>query len=330
MRKQGFTFIIQWFFPTFRIKTNGSLPREKRPGYGSPFDSPRSPSSGGSHQSQSQFSFSESPRQTSHGGVSYENVNLVQGVRNGRVEIVGNDHENGNDTITSYENIQVSPSLYGKIQQQSSRLISANSSQNYENFVPLNRNLDSSPGDDEGAVYSARNNAVQYNTSRNLRNNNNNNNPQMQLSQAKNGCEIIENKLAISNDDLLEAIEQLSMIAKSREAFATPKRNNSERDNAKSNEAKADKAREELEIEDRRKYVEFLQNEKLHIHGNMELLKRSIADIETQEEEINREVISPGISILGTIVCVNYYGYTIVYNNALRHFPYLKERGYEV
>lgn len=69
-----------------------------------------------------------------------------------------------------------------------------------------------------------------------------------------------------------------------------PKKNNSEMDNAKSNEAKADKERKELEEEDRRKYIEFLQNEKLHMLGNMDALKRSVADIEIQEEEISREV----------------------------------------
>lgn len=102
---------------------------------------------------------------------------------------------------------------------------------------------------------------------------------------------MIENKLTISNDDLLEAIEQLSMLSKSKEICATPKRNNSEKDNAKSNEAKADKERKELEEEDRKKYIEFLQNEKLHILSNMDALKRSVADIEIQEEEISREVL---------------------------------------
>lgn len=102
---------------------------------------------------------------------------------------------------------------------------------------------------------------------------------------------MIENKLAISNDDLLEAIEQLSMLSKSKEISVTPKRNNSEKDNTKSNEAKANKERKQLEEEDRKKYIEFLQNEKLHVLSNMDALKRSVAEIEIQEEEISREVI---------------------------------------
>ncbi|XP_011500496.1 PREDICTED: pleckstrin homology-like domain family B member 1 [Ceratosolen solmsi marchali] len=122
---------------------------------------------------------------------------------------------------------------------------------------------------------------------------------------------MIDNKLDVSNDDLLEAIEQLSMLSKPRNSggfsttinttttlpiittvvtATTPKRINSEHNNAKSNEAKADKERKESEEEDRKKYIEFLQNEKQHILGNMDGLKRSVADIETQEEEINREL----------------------------------------
>lgn len=122
--------------------------------------------------------------------------------------------------------------------------------------------------------------------------NNNQNNHSMpkKNAQLSKSCEMIENKLAISNDDLLEAIEQLSMLSKSKEICTIPKKNNSEKDNAKSNEAKADKERKELEEEDRKKYIEFLQNEKLHILGNMDVLKRSVADIEIQEEEISREV----------------------------------------
>jgi len=81
------------------------------------------------------------------------------------------------------------------------------------------------------------------------------------------------------------------MLSKSKEICVTPKRNNSEKDNAKSNEAKADKERKQLEEEDRKKYIEFLQNEKLHILSNMDALKRSVAEIEIQEEEISREVI---------------------------------------
>lgn len=124
------------------------------------------------------------------------------------------------------------------------------------------------------------------------RNNSQNHSMPKKNGQLSNSCEMIENKLAISNDDLLEAIEQLSMLSKSKDVCVTPKRNNSEKDNAKSNEAKADKERKQLEEEDRKKYIEFLQNEKLHILGNMDVLKRSVAEIEIQEEEINREVIA--------------------------------------
>lgn len=123
------------------------------------------------------------------------------------------------------------------------------------------------------------------------RNNDQNRSMPKKYGQLSNSCEMIENKLTISNDDLLEAIEQLSMLSKSKEICVTPKRNNSEKDNAKSNEVKADKERKQLEEEDRKKYVEFLRNEKLHILGNMDALKRSVAEIEAQEEEITREVI---------------------------------------
>lgn len=123
------------------------------------------------------------------------------------------------------------------------------------------------------------------------RNNDQNRTMPKKHGQLSSSCEMIENKLTISNDDLLEAIEQLSMLSKSKEICVTPKRNNSEKDNAKSNEAKADKERKQLEEEDRKKYVEFLRNEKLHILGNMDALKRSVAEIEAQEEEITREVI---------------------------------------
>ncbi|KAG8039952.1 hypothetical protein G9C98_000669 [Cotesia typhae] len=80
------------------------------------------------------------------------------------------------------------------------------------------------------------------------------------------------------------------MLSKSKEAYTKPKKNNIEKNNTKSNELKADKERKELEDEDKRKYIAFLQNEKLHILSNMDALKRSIADIETQEEEISREL----------------------------------------
>lgn len=322
-----------------RIKTNGSLPRDKRPGYNSPFDSPKSPS-----KNQPYFSF-ESPKQNT----TYENV----GLQNSRVVLQNGDSPNNNrariyqstvfaqnerydptivnnqeqlqpttpnnnqsarwpngpgsgdhsrfaNSITSqglgsnYENARIdrdhlqvrnetndsttltttttttTTTTFGKIQLNGTKVL-----QTYENFVPVNGNK--SPYENVTLVPSTQNNNQNCTNAR----------KNVQLS---NSCEIIENKLAISNDDLLEAIEQLSMLSKSRDICATPKRNNSERDNAKSNEAKADKERKELEEEDRRKYIEFLQNEKLHILGNMDALKRSVADIEIQEEEISREL----------------------------------------
>lgn len=179
----------------------------------------------------------------------------------------------------------------------------------YENFAPINGNL---------SIYE---NLIPAPSRPSCNNNNNNNSianntslprPKKHQYQHQPYERTIDNKLDVSNDDLLEAIEQLSMLSKPRHSggFAaaataitamtspqeqqqsvTPKRINSERDNAKSNEAKADKERRELEEEDRRKYVDFLHNEKQHILGNMDGFKRSVADIETQEEEINREVI---------------------------------------
>ena len=108
-----------------------------------------------------------------------------------------------------------------------------------------------------------------------------------------------EAKLDVSNDDLLEAIEQLSMLSKPRNStgsikqIMTPK---IERDNERSNEDRYEIEPKQLDEIDRKKYVEFLQNEKQHILGNMDSFKRSVADIEAQEEEMSREV-SSNISI---------------------------------
>lgn len=193
-------------------------------------------------------------------GGNYENV------------IIGNNHKksgsytDGTGNCIKADDTKGSPSTYGTIRLNGTKIEPQQATQNgnasiYENVVL-------SP-----------------------RNNNQNHSMPKKNSQLSNSYEMIENKLAISNDDLLEAIEQLSMLSKPKEGVCvTPKRNNSEKDNAKSNEAKADKERKQLEEEDRKKYIEFLQNEKLHVLGNMDALKRSVAEIEIQEEEISREV----------------------------------------
>ncbi|XP_076222620.1 uncharacterized protein LOC116433269 isoform X3 [Nomia melanderi] len=306
-----------------RIKTNGSLPRDKRLGYNSPFDSPRSPS-----KTQSHFSFDTSKQSNS---TSYENVC----VQNSKV-IFQNGNSPGNrrlatqqpDSQTSSQNHHQTtpnnnqsmkwPNVLGNGDYSFSGSISQARGPGYETATiehsPLNNNNNNGYNEGKessaygtiqlnGARISAQpNNARSYeNSAGNVSlyenvavpptgQNNQNHSIPKKNGQPANSCEMIENKLAISNDDLLEAIEQLSMLSKSKEICMIPKKNNSEMDNAKSNEAKADKERKELEEEDRRKYIEFLQNEKLHILGNMDALKRSVADIEIQEEEISREL----------------------------------------
>ncbi|XP_029052239.1 pleckstrin homology-like domain family B member 1 isoform X1 [Osmia bicornis bicornis] len=274
-----------------RIKTNGSLPRDKRLGYSSPFDSPKSPS-----KNQPHFSFDAiKPPSNS---ASYENVC----VQNSKMVF-----QNGNPQSTTPNNNQSVkwPNVLGNGDHSFSNSISHGRSSSYENATVDNSPLNNNSGNDkETSTYGT----IQLNGTRiNQQNgnlslyenvvigpvqNNNQNNHSMpkKNGQLSNSYEMIENKLAISNDDLLEAIEQLSMLSKSKEICTIPKKNNSEKDNAKSNEAKADKERKELEEEDRKKYIEFLQNEKLHILGNMDALKRSVADIEIQEEEISREL----------------------------------------
>ncbi|XP_039307997.1 pleckstrin homology-like domain family B member 2 isoform X2 [Solenopsis invicta] len=313
-----------------RIITNGSLPREKRPGYTS-FDSPKSPS-----KNQPHFSF-DTGKQTSWGSTSsYENISVQNSkitFQNGNSPVgrkdqsaqvenhscdvpAGSPHAtppsnnqsakysnvhntNGNcsfsDSISrngNYENVNIgnntkksgsyidktgnygkvddtkgSPSTYGTIRLNGTKIEPQQATQNGN--TSIYENIALSPT---------------------TRNNNQNHSMPKKNSQLSNSYEMIENKLAISNDDLLEAIEQLSMLSKSKEICVTPKRNNSEIDNTKSNEVKADKERKQLEEEDRKKYIEFLQNEKLHILGNMDALKRSVAEIEIQEEEVNREL----------------------------------------
>ncbi|XP_033361796.1 general transcriptional corepressor trfA-like isoform X2 [Bombus vosnesenskii] len=316
-----------------RIKTNGSLPRDKRLGYNSPFDSPKSPS-----KNQPHFSFDTTKQSNS---ASYENVC----VQNSKIIFQnGNSPKNRRNQATSHtdsqtDNIQnhpqaitpnnnnnsqsmMWPNIHGNGDHSFCGSISQVRNSGYENTA-----IDGSMFNNNGGNYTqivdltkdtygtiqlngARINGQPNIHSRNYDNsingnvslyenvlinsvqNNNQNNHSMpkKNGQLSKSCEMIENKLAISNDDLLEAIEQLSMLSKSKEICTIPKKNNSEKDNAKSNEAKADKERKELEEEDRKKYIEFLQNEKLHILGNMDVLKRSVADIEIQEEEISREL----------------------------------------
>ncbi|KAK9306528.1 hypothetical protein QLX08_002826 [Tetragonisca angustula] len=317
-----------------RIKTNGSLPRDKRLGYNSPFDSPKSPS-----KNQPYFSFDASRQSNS---ASYENVC----VQNSKIIFQnGNAPNNHRNQTTNHANNQTT-----NMQQDHSQSITPNNNNNNQstmwpnilgngdhsfsgsisqvrNSSYDNTTIDGSMFNNNGADYSqmvdktretygtiqlngTRINGQSNKHSRNYDNsmngnvslyenvvvnsvqNNNQNNHSMpkKNGQLSNSCEMIENKLAISNDDLLEAIEQLTMLSKSKEICTIPKKNNLEKDNAKSNEAKADKERKELEQEDRKKYIEFLQNEKLHILGNMDVLKRSVADIEIQEEEISREL----------------------------------------
>ncbi|EFN66050.1 Pleckstrin-like proteiny-like domain family B member 2 [Camponotus floridanus] len=311
-----------------RIITNGSLPRDKRLGYTSPFDSPKSPS-----KNQPHFSF-DIGKQTSLGTSSYENVS----VQNSKVIFQnGNSPVNRKDQSAQIENysrdVPVGPPHATKSNgNQMAKYFNVHSTNgncnlsgsisrdsNYENvIIGNNRNScgdeidnyvkidDDTKGSSsmygtirlngrkiESQQATQNGNANLYENivlSPTTRNNNQNHSMPKKNGQLSNSCEMIENKLAISNDDLLEAIEQLSMLSMPKEICMTPKRNNSEKDNAKSNEAKADKERKQLEEEDRKKYIEFLQNEKLHILGNMDVLKRSVAEIEIQEEEISREL----------------------------------------
>ncbi|XP_029661628.1 uncharacterized protein LOC115234586 isoform X2 [Formica exsecta] len=310
-----------------RIITNGSLPRDKRLGYTSPFDSPKSPS-----KNQPHFSF-DTGKQTSLGTSSYENVSVQNSkviFQNGNSPVNRKDHSaqienysydvpvgsphattsNSNQTA-KYSNVHNTNGNYNY-----SGSVSRGS--NYENvIIGTNRNSCTNEtdnyikADDDTKASPSMYGTIRLNGKKiesqatqngnaNLyenivispmtRNNNQNHSMPKKNGPLSNSCEMIENKLAISNDDLLEAIEQLSMLSKPKEICMTPKRNNSEKDNAKSNEVKADKERKQLEEEDRKKYIEFLQNEKLHILGNMDVLKRSVAEIEIQEEEISREL----------------------------------------
>ncbi|XP_017761987.1 PREDICTED: pleckstrin homology-like domain family B member 2 [Eufriesea mexicana] len=316
-----------------RIKTNGSLPRDKRLGYNSPFDSPKSPS-----KNQPHFSFDTAKQSNS---ASYENVcvqnskvvfqngnspnnrrnqttnhpeNQTVNMQDHSQSITPNNNNNSQPTMwpnvlgngehsfsgsisqarsSGYENTMIEGSMYNNNSGSYTQLIDP--TKDTYGTIQLNgtringqqnkhsRNYDSSMNGNVSLYENVVINSVQNN-------NQNNHSMPKKNGQLSNSCDMIENKLAISNDDLLEAIEQLSMLSKSKEICTIPKKNNSEKDNAKSNEAKADKERKELEQEDRKKYIEFLQNEKLHILSNMDALKRSVADIEIQEEEISREL----------------------------------------
>ncbi|XP_011875378.1 PREDICTED: pleckstrin homology-like domain family B member 1 isoform X1 [Vollenhovia emeryi] len=312
-----------------RIITNGSLPRDKRLGYTSSFDSPKSPS-----KNQPHFSF-DVGKQANWGAASYENVSVQTSkvtLQNGnssarhkdqsaQVEKHLCDVSAGSPYATAPSN---NPSAkYSNVHNTNGSYFSGSISHggNYENVIIGNNNKKNGSytggtGNGIQADDDTRGSPSTYGTIRlngtkiepqqatqggnasiyenvvlsPTRNNNQNHSMPKKNSQLSTSCEMIENKLAISNDDLLEAIEQLSMLSKSKEICVTPKRNNSEKNNAKSNEAKADKERKQLEEEDRKKYIEFLQNEKLHVLSNMDALKRSVAEIEIQEEEISREL----------------------------------------
>ncbi|XP_072752637.1 uncharacterized protein [Anoplolepis gracilipes] len=310
-----------------RIITNGSLPRDKRLGYASPFDSPKSPS-----KNQPHFSF-DTGKQTSLGTSSYENI-FVQNSKvifqNGNLPanhkeqstqaenyscdvLVGSPHStiSSSNQAAKYSNVHNPNGNYnfsGSVSRGSNyeNVTIGNNRNSYtdgtDNYIKANDDTKGSPSMCETirpneakielqlAMQNGNANLYENIVLPPTRNNNQNHSMPKKNGQLSNSCEMIENKLAISNDDLLEAIEQLSMLSKPKEICVTPKRNNSEKDNAKSNEAKADKERKQLEEEDRKKYIEFLQNEKLHILGNMDVLKRSVAEIEIQEEEINREL----------------------------------------
>ncbi|EGI65958.1 Pleckstrin-like proteiny-like domain family B member 2 [Acromyrmex echinatior] len=309
-----------------RIITNGSLPRDKRLGYTS-FDSPKSPSKNQPHFSfdtikQTNWGASSYENvSVQNSKVIFQNSNSSANRRDQSAQVenrdvsVGSPHANtpNNNQPAKYSNVHNTNANYSF-----SGSISRGS--NYENVSTGNNKKSGSYIDGTGNYMKAeddtKGSSSTYGTIRlngakiesqqttqngnasiyenvvlspTTRNNQNHSMPKKN-SQLSNSYEMIENKLAISNDDLLEAIEQLSMLSKSKEIYVTPKRNNSEKDNAKSNEVKADKDRKQLEEEDRKKYIEFLQNEKLHILGNMDALKRSVAEIEIQEEEISREL----------------------------------------
>ncbi|KAK0161803.1 hypothetical protein PV327_008217 [Microctonus hyperodae] len=286
-----------------RIKTNGSLPRDKRPSY-SPYHSPKSPIRSPQH-----FSY-ESLKQNSSGTSINNDIACNNSSSNSTINPTHQMLSPNNNRLSNWPNGQTNTDA------DFSTSISQTRSANRENvIIPYistdNHTKNESINHSQMTFSTIQLNGTRINTNSKLnyghipngnisiyenvpgslqQNNNQNITTLKKNSHLSNSCEIIENKLAISNDDLLEAIEQLSMLSKSKEICITPKRNNLEKNNTKSNEAKADKERKELEDEDKKKYIAFLQNEKLHIIGNMDMLKRSVTDIETQEEEISQEL----------------------------------------
>lgn len=165
---------------------------------------------------------------------------------------------------------------------------------NYENFIPINGNL--SIYENISSSSSSSQNKIT------MINNNINNNSLPRRKQPANDTtntmtRSLDKKLDVSNDDLLEAIEQLSMLSKPRNSgglltttttavveppiTTTPKRMST---------SSVDNKEQAEEQDDRNKYIKFLQSERIHLLNNMDGLKRSVADIEGQEEEIHREV----------------------------------------
>ncbi|XP_033210350.1 uncharacterized protein LOC117168730 isoform X2 [Belonocnema kinseyi] len=214
---------------------------------------------------------------TSHAhSPNYENVRVENGAINVMESSVLTEKESLHPSVYDRAKSE-SPSIFGKTHLNGTKFNGEKAaSENYENFMPLNGNTSVY----ENVAMPRNNSQVSSYTL-----------PRRKTSKTS-SCDVIENKLLVSDDDLLDAIEQLKMLPKcsSDTVHTMPKRINSEKDNTKSNEVKADKEKKALEKEDRRKYMDFLQNEKRHIMGNMEVFKRSVADIENQEEEINREL----------------------------------------
>lgn len=90
-------------------------------------------------------------------------------------------------------------------------------------------------------------------------------------------------QLDVSNDDLLEAIEQLSMLAKppNSERFDPITENG----NGKlTNDSKSS------DQEEKDKYTDFLKDEKKVILEQLESYKKKVEEIETQEEELLQNV----------------------------------------
>ncbi|XP_044016960.1 probable serine/threonine-protein kinase tsuA isoform X2 [Aphidius gifuensis] len=275
-----------------RIKTNGSLPRDKRPGYNSPFNSPKN---------SPQFSF-ESPNATRK--IINQNENSPNSLQSNsssmeRLSPSTNTssskwQNDSNSTVQSqsfnYENVKITidddNNSHNTIRNETTRQspITIGNTKSNNEIINSNSSYESMSINGNTSIYenvnisSMQNNNKNYSTTLKQHDSINNNNKT---------CEKIDNKITISNDDLLEAIEQLSMLSKPKEICVTPKKNELMNNN-KLKIINADKKRKELQDEDRKKYIEFLKNEKLHILGNMDVLKRSVADIEIQEEEINR------------------------------------------